>query len=170
MASHQLFILFSVLLLSSCLAFITVSAEEHPVEKRAHVVVEGVVYCQSCQRHGTWSLGGGAKPMASAKVSVICKDHKDRVNFYKVFATNEDGYFYGELDGFKMGHYILDHPLHACVVRLVASPNMSCNYPTNVNYGINGASLRYENKVLFGSDYEAVVYSAGPLAYRPSSC
>ncbi|KAF9596491.1 hypothetical protein IFM89_012222 [Coptis chinensis] len=108
--------------------------------------------------------------LPSAKVSVTCRDHKNRVSLYKVFPTNEKGYFYGQLDGFKMDQHILDHPLHACVVRLLSSSDSNCSNISNINYGIDGAPLRYENKRLFGKKYEAVVYSAGPLAFRPSHC
>ncbi|OVA02771.1 Pollen Ole e 1 allergen/extensin [Macleaya cordata] len=173
MASQQLLSVLSLLLLLS-LAFTFANAVkeatyEEPEEQKVDVVVEGVVYCQACNRIGTWSLTG-AKPIPSANVSVICKDHKDRVNFFKVFATDENGYFYGQLEGFKMDHYILDHPLHSCGVHLVSSPLPHCNKPSNVNYGINGSPFRYENKRLFGKNYEAVVYAAGPLAFRPDQC
>ncbi|OUZ99148.1 Pollen Ole e 1 allergen/extensin [Macleaya cordata] len=172
-AQKLIFLISSLLLLSFAFASVNAiekaSSYEEPEEKVVDVVVEGVVYCQSCDVYGTWSLTG-AKPIPSAKVSVICKDHKSRVSFYKVFATDKNGYFYGQLEGFKMDHYLLDHPLHACGVHLVSSPLSNCNHLTNLNYGINGSPLRYENKRLFGSNYEAVVYSSGPLAFRPAFC
>ena len=179
MASSQLIVLASSLLLLS-LAFPTISANEtvpgnktvpsnKTTEKKTEVVVEGIVYCQSCEHTGTWSLSG-ATPIPSAKVSVICKDHQDRVNFYKVFVTNPNGYFYAELDGFKMGNPLLDHPLQGCQVKLVSSPVENCNLLTNVNHGLYGAPLRYENKRLVGQTYEAVIYAAGPLAFRPAHC
>ncbi|KAD7480236.1 hypothetical protein E3N88_03372 [Mikania micrantha] len=30
--------------------------------------------------------------------------------------------------------------------------------------------LRFENKVLFEKNYEAVIYGIGPLAFRPTNC
>lgn len=132
-------------------------------------VIEGMVYCQSCDSYGSWSLSG-AKPIASAKISVICKDYKKRVKFYKAFETNEFGYFYAELQGYKMGHSYLDHPLQSCYVKLVNSTQEKCNIFSNINYGINGAPLRFEDKVIDRSDYKAVIYTAGPLAFRPSDC
>ncbi|KAL9662966.1 hypothetical protein QQ045_027802 [Rhodiola kirilowii] len=133
------------------------------------VVVEGVVYCQSCKLHGTWNLDG-AIPLHKAKVSVRCKDHKGRVSYYKSVETDAKGYYYAQLTGFKMSHYLLDHPLHACQVKLVASPNKECNILTNINYGINGASLSYNNKAVKGERYEAVIYTAPTLAFRPTKC
>ncbi|KAI4382757.1 hypothetical protein MLD38_008676 [Melastoma candidum] len=134
------------------------------------IVVEGMVYCQNCTHHGSWSLAG-AETIAAAKVSVICRNYKKRVTYYKTFETNPYGYFYGELKGFKMVHPVLDHPLHGCRVKLVSSPLASCEMPSNINYGMDGASLRFEEKRLYGGErYEAVIYAAGPLAFRPASC
>ncbi|CAL0304741.1 unnamed protein product [Lupinus luteus] len=153
-------------------AFPHIKANEnvtHALEKKLEVVVETKVYCQSCEHFGTWSLIG-AKPIASAKVSVTCKNHKGQVSFYKVYETDKSGYLYAPLEGFRLQHYVLDHPLHSCYVKPVLSPLESCSLLSNVNYGLNGAKLRYEDKILRGSRYEAVVYAAGPLAFRPSDC
>lgn len=171
MAISQLQVVASLLVLS--LAYTSISAYEHvpakPVEKHVDVVVEGTVFCQSCQHHGSWSLNG-AKPISKATISVICKDHRKRVSFYKAFETDSHGYFYAKLEGFKMANPFLDHPLHSCRVKLVSSPREDCNFLTNVNYGLNGAPLRYEGKGLAGSTYAAIVYAAGPLAFRPAHC
>lgn len=140
-----------------------------PTQKETEAVVEAMVYCQSCDHFGTWSLTG-AKPIASAKVSVTCKNYKGQVSYYKVFETDKNGYLYAQLEGFKMQHYLLDHPLHSCFAKLVWSPVESCSLLSNVNYALNGTPLRYENKRLHGSNYEAVIYAAGPLAFRPTDC
>uniref|UniRef100_A0A5B7C673 Putative pistil-specific extensin-like protein n=1 Tax=Davidia involucrata TaxID=16924 RepID=A0A5B7C673_DAVIN len=172
MASNQLMIVISVLLLLP-LAFHSVTAvEDAPsktVEKNVDVVVEGMVYCQSCEQLGTWSLAG-AEPISAAKVAFVCKDHRDGVSFYKAIETDAHGYFYAQMEGFKMSHNLLDHPLHSCHVKLVSSPLENCNLLSNVNYGLNGSPLRYDNKRLFGKNYEAVIYAAGPLAFRPAHC
>ncbi|KAI3705016.1 hypothetical protein L1987_75246 [Smallanthus sonchifolius] len=149
----------------------SLTAHEAPAkqDKTATVVVEGKVYCQSCKYYGSWSLTD-AEPIPAAKVSVICKNHKKRVSYYNAFETDKDGYFYAELKEFKMTHYLLDHPLHSCHVKLVSSPLESCNLLSNVNKGINGSPLRFENKVVFGKNYEAIVYGSGPLAFRPNNC
>lgn len=166
MASSRLLItIFSVLFLALALATTVASHKD----KKVVVVVEGVVYCQACERQGSWSLSG-AHTIGGATVSVVCKNHKDRAIYYKVFKADANGYFYAPLEGFKMGHYILDHPLHSCKVKLVASPLESCSLLSNVNYGLYGAPLRFENKVLHDKNYEAVVYSAGPVAFRRNQC
>ncbi|XP_057980098.1 non-classical arabinogalactan protein 30-like [Malania oleifera] len=163
METSKLIIIPFLLLLSLAFPSIATVVEETPM--KTDVVVEGMVYCQSCEHLGSWSLTG-AEPIPAAKVSITCKEHKDRVSFYKVFSTDGNGYFYAQLEGFKM----LDHPLHSCKVKLVSSSLPKCNLSSNVNYGLSGSPLRYENKRLVGKHYEAVVYAAGPLAFRPAHC
>nr|XP_016497491.1 PREDICTED: non-classical arabinogalactan protein 30-like [Nicotiana tabacum] len=170
MASSQLILIVSLLFaLAIPLTTAYKKAPAKPVEKTAQVVVEGMVYCQSCDNYGSWSLSG-AKPIAAAKVSVICKNYMKRVSYYKAFQTDKNGYLFAELDGFKMGHSYLDHPLHSCRVKLVSSPLENCNVFTNVNYGLTGAPLRFLDKTLRRSNYEAVIYAAGPFAFRPAYC
>ncbi|XP_044507848.1 non-classical arabinogalactan protein 30 [Mangifera indica] len=170
MASNNFRIIVSSLLLLS-LVFPSMAGNENTpaVGKTVDVVVEGMVYCQSCKHYGTWSLSE-AEPIASAKVSVVCKNEKDQVSYYKAFQTNDNGYFYAQLAGFKMNNYLVEHPLQSCTVKLVSSPLENCSLLSNVNYGMYGAPLQYEGKRLFGKSYEAVIYAAGPLAFRPSNC
>ncbi|GFP96854.1 proline-rich protein 1 [Phtheirospermum japonicum] len=173
MASSQLIALIPLLFLS--LAIHLTTAHEllpqppKPVDKATDVVVEGTIYCQTCEEQGTWAVNG-AKPIEAATISVICKDHRNRVSYYKACETDKNGYFYAQLKGFKMSHSFLDHPLHSCKVKLVSSPLKTCNLLTNVNYGLYGAPLRYEDKRIVGTNYEAVIYAAGPLAFRPAHC
>lgn len=170
MATNNHVIAISSLLLLS-LAFSVVSAYENmpATGKKVDVVVEGVVYCQSCKSSGTWSLSE-AEPIPLARVSVICKNHHNQVSYYKAFETDGNGYFYAQLEGFKMNHYLLEHPLQACKVKLVSSPLENCSSLSNVNYGMDGAPLRFENKKLMGKNYEAVIYGSGPLAFQPAQC
>ena len=173
MVSRQLIVVISTLLLLP-LAFPSVAANEYapakPVEKKVDVVVEGIVYCQSCDQFGTWSLTG-SEPIPSAKVSVVCKNHRGQVSYYKAFEADSKGYFYAQLEGFQMSHDLLDHPLQSCKVKLVSSPNENCSLLSNVNYGMYGSPLRFKDKVLKGGRYyEAVIYTAGPLAFRPNHC
>ncbi|KAK6156099.1 hypothetical protein DH2020_010347 [Rehmannia glutinosa] len=123
-----------------------------PVEKFKDVVVEGVVLCQSCEQFGTPDHLDGAKPIEAATT----------------FETDKNGYFYGELKDLKISS--LEQPLRSCKVKLVSSPLSTCNLLTNVHNGLNGAPLRYEDKKITGTNYEAVVYAAGPLAFAPANC
>ncbi|KAJ8769453.1 hypothetical protein K2173_002943 [Erythroxylum novogranatense] len=160
-------------LLLVCVTFLCASAYEsnsvEPAEMKVDAVVEGMVYCQSCEHYGSWSLTD-AEPIPSAKVSVICKNYQKQVTYYKAFETDTKGYFYAQLDGYKFSNNLLDHPLQSCYVKPVSSPIANCSLLTNINYGLDGAPLRYEDKILRGSYYEAVIYAAGPLAFRPAYC
>ncbi|KAL7612538.1 non-classical arabinogalactan protein 30 [Lactuca sativa] len=183
MANNQMIITILILLQ---LAFLKANTTTHEVATRyrddprddypprddintARVVVEGKVYCERCKYGGPWSLSG-AQPIEAARVSVICKNYKRRLSYYKTYSTDHDGYFYAELKGFRMSHYLLDHPLQSCRVKLVSSPLDHCNLISNVNNGVGGSPLRFENKVLFRRNTETVIYAAGPLAFRPNDC
>ncbi|KAJ8764117.1 hypothetical protein K2173_005023 [Erythroxylum novogranatense] len=161
------------LLLFSLVLFTVAAYESEPTKAvaadKVDVVVEGMVYCQSCKYYGSWSLTG-AEPIPSAKVSVICKNHQKQVTYYNAFQTDGNGYFYAQLDGYKMNNNLLDHPLQSCHVKPVSSRTVNCSLLTNINYGLDGAPLRYQNKILHGTHYQAVIYAAGPLAFRPASC
>ncbi|XP_074266459.1 non-classical arabinogalactan protein 30 [Silene latifolia] len=176
MAKTKNFLLISSVLLVA-LVFPYVAASDYsvssppakPYDKKNDVIVEGIVYCQSCDYSGTWSLED-AEPISGATISVICRKNSGRINYYKAFTTSEEGYFYAKLDGFAMRDPLLDHPLQACAVKLVDSPLETCDVFTNINYGIKGASLRYEKKSFVTENYQTVIYSAGPLAFRPENC
>ncbi|XP_050387461.1 non-classical arabinogalactan protein 30-like [Argentina anserina] len=165
MASKKLILVASSFLLIA-LAF-SPSANAHPAKPEVHVVVEGMVYCQSCDYRG-WSLTG-AKPLPLAKVSIVCKNNIGQVGYYKTFQANANGYVYAELEGNKMNR-ALDYPLLNCRVKLVSSPLQKCNLATNVNFGLDGAPLRSEGKSYTSPNYKAVIYAAGPFAFRPAHC
>ncbi|XVE69464.1 hypothetical protein DITRI_Ditri09bG0154400 [Diplodiscus trichospermus] len=166
--SHLAFIISSLLLLPLAFASIAAYGDISP-EKKSKVAVEGMVYCQSCDNYGSWSLSK-AEPIASATVSVICKNNKDQVSFYKAFETDGKGYFFAELEGLQMSNSLSDHPILSCRVKLVSSPLEKCNLLSNVNYGLYGSPLRYERKKLYRKDYEVEIFAAGPLAFRPAHC
>ncbi|KAL1825233.1 hypothetical protein DCAR_0313367 [Daucus carota subsp. sativus] len=173
--NFKLSFILSLVLLVSALAFSTAAEAEgsKAPKKNINVVVEGMVYCQSCKQIGSWKVSHN-NPIYDASVSVFCRgDDNGGVNYYKTFNTNTEGYFYAELKGFKISEDSLDVPINSCYVRVVSSPNVYCNYPTNVDYGFSGlgSPLKYENKTISYKDrYKAVVYAAGPLAFRPVDC
>lgn len=111
MATQQLSLFSPLLLMLLLLPFAADGSNEasHEIKKTIDVVVEGVVYCQSCDHAGTMSLIG-ATPIEFGRVGVSCKDHKGRVSFYKVFTTDAYGYFYVPLQDFKMSTTIWTTP------------------------------------------------------------
>ncbi|XP_008794296.1 non-classical arabinogalactan protein 30 [Phoenix dactylifera] len=169
MATRYLPLLLLLLLLPASLFSFAVGIPYQAPEKTEEkvVVMEGIVYCQNCTHVGSWSLAG-AKPLPSAKVSISCKDHKNRVSFYKAVQANGEGFFYAPLAGLK--DYHVKRPTDACLVRLLSSPDARCNVLTNVNYGIEGARLQGKNKRITTGGYNAEIYAAGPLAFRPAHC
>ncbi|RWW06471.1 hypothetical protein BHE74_00037229 [Ensete ventricosum] len=159
---------FSFLLLFLALAVGNTSLFPCAAADGTRKAVEGMVYCQKCKYVGSWNLDG-ARPLPSAKVSIICKDHKHRVIFYDSAEADKNGYFYKLLDGTHLRSATFD-PVTACTVRLLASPDANCNRLTNVNYGIQGAKLRDENKTYSDEHCETKLYAAGPLAFKPVHC
>jgi Pollen protein Ole e 1 like len=133
------------------------------------VVIEGVVLCQDCSSRGTWSLLN-SKPIKGAKVSVTCRDRKNRpVGFYAV-ETDDNGYFYCPFDVDRMDDYFDSDPTRACFVRLLSSPDKGCNALTNINWGIIGAPVNFAGKLFTSPDYTTVVLETGALAFRPGWC
>jgi hypothetical protein len=139
-------------------------------DKRIRLRVEGLVMCQSCAKRGWQSLDGAA-PLEGAKVTVTCRDRKNRVIAWRKAAADENGYFLAKFGVERLGDYYMGDPSKACFVRLLASPDAKCNGITNINGGMVGAQLHDEGKRWTGGEgYENVVYAAGPLAFKPSKC
>ncbi|KAG6501953.1 hypothetical protein ZIOFF_041837 [Zingiber officinale] len=157
---------FFLLLLALAVAAVTASSSTYNSTKKVVAVAEGLVYCQKCKYAGTWNLHG-ARPLAGAKVTITCRTPHRRVVFHRAVSTDRNGYFYSSFEGGRGGHF---DPVKACVVRLLASREATCNKLTNVNYGIEGAAVRCENKTFAGREYVKDFYAAGPLAFRPVRC
>lgn len=61
--------------------------------------------------------------------------------------------------------------VHKCRVTLLASKSPKCNHPTNLHYGVKGATLLPTPKAPIGSKVPTLpydVYTVGPFAYEPS--
>lgn len=147
-------------------------AQGHDDEKKKLVVVrvEGVVLCQSCAKRGSQSLAGAA-PLPGAKVTVTCRDWKNRVMAYRRAVADSNGYFHAEFGVQPADKYWKANPRGACFVRLLSSPDAECNVVTNILGGMEGAPLRDEGKRWTdGRGFRNVVYAAGPLAFRPRKC
>ncbi|KAK9123263.1 hypothetical protein Sjap_012865 [Stephania japonica] len=108
--------------------------------------------------------GEGAERFLEQAESVTCNDQTD------YFSTDSNGHFYAEIAGYKVSEENLNKPLQTCHVRLDSSPLTNCDQQTDINNGIDGASLRSENKRISSEHYQAVIYAAGPVAFRPAQC
>ncbi|CAO2208898.1 unnamed protein product [Urochloa humidicola] len=139
-------------------------------KKLVVVRVEGLVLCQSCAKCGSQSLDGAA-PLPGARVTVTCRDRKNRVMAWRAPAADYNGYFHAEFGVERAGDFRGEDPREACFVRLLSSPDAKCNGVTNINGGMEGARLRDEGKRWAdGRGIENVVYAAGPLAFKPGMC
>uniref|UniRef100_A0ACD5VCE4 Uncharacterized protein n=1 Tax=Avena sativa TaxID=4498 RepID=A0ACD5VCE4_AVESA len=148
------------------------SVSSHPHSggggKKLAVKVEGMVYRQGCAHRNTWRLDGAA-PLPGARVTVTCRDRKNRVMAWRAAKADRNGYFLADFgEGPPAAAYFRGDPAKACFVRLLASPDRKCDDLTTVNHGIAGAPLRHEGKGSPAQGY--VVYAAGPLAFRPRKC
>ncbi|KAL4189646.1 hypothetical protein AMTRI_Chr08g166380 [Amborella trichopoda] len=165
-AMRPSYIALTLCLIVSTLCGLSVSSPLLTTEKvkaeEPVVVVEGMVYCQSCELKGTHSLAE-AKPIAGAKVGVACKDEKGRVKWYQAHKTDSYGYFYASVIGFAPS---MD-ALSSCTAYLLSSPDPECNLLTNINGGFEGSPLRYKGNLKAG---KVLLYATGPLAFRPARC
>ncbi|OEL14134.1 hypothetical protein BAE44_0024844 [Dichanthelium oligosanthes] len=140
------------------------------MKKLVVVRVEGLVLCQSCAHRGSPSLDGAA-PLPGARVTVTCRDRKNRVMAWRSPAADYNGYFHAEFGVQRADAYFMGDPRKACFVRLLSSPNAKCNGVTNINGGMEGARLRDEGKRWTDQrGFENAVYAAAPLAFKPGMC
>ncbi|EOY28217.1 hypothetical protein QUC31_012916 [Theobroma cacao] len=130
----------------------------YPKPSRSLVAVQGVVYCKSCKYAGVDTLLG-AKPIFGAIVKLTCKNTK-----YKQVVqakTDKNGYFFLEAP-----KSITSFGAHKCTVSLVSSPLASCSKPSNLNNGLQGATLKPE-KPFIANKLPFILYSVGPFAFEP---
>ncbi|KFK38341.1 hypothetical protein AALP_AA3G101500 [Arabis alpina] len=100
--------------------------------------VTGKVLCQDCSlSYEQWI--SGSVPIKEAVVSVTCMDERRRVRYYGSDKTDERGQF--DLIVNKTLYGGKDLKPQLCNVRLVSSPDQSCNIPTNFGDGQTGVKL-----------------------------
>ncbi|XP_031486843.1 non-classical arabinogalactan protein 30 [Nymphaea colorata] len=168
-ATKKLSLLLALVSLSAALLQLASCNEEQDAAES--IVVQGMIYCQSCKCRGTRSLAS-AIPLPGAKVSIQCRDHKGRVGFYMVLTADKGGYAIGELKGpffQKIAHHNMK-PGASCTARLIYSPKPDCAVVSNmVNSGMDGCHLQYSKTISY-KGHKADLYDFGPLAFRPANC
>ncbi|XP_030968001.1 non-classical arabinogalactan protein 31-like [Quercus lobata] len=125
---------------------------------RSFVAVQGVVYCKSCKYAGSDTLLG-ASPIDGAVVKFQCNNTKYPV--IQTAKTDKNGYFF-----ITAPKTITSFGAHKCKVFIVSSPLASCNKPTDLHYGLQGASLRPE-KPYMADKLPFILYTVGPFAFDP---
>ncbi|GAB2300642.1 hypothetical protein Dimus_034677 [Dionaea muscipula] len=128
--------------------------------KVVHVV--GKVLCQDCTK--TWKDWiNGAKPIKGCKVSVTCLDDRKRVSLYNSDETDAEGEFNMMINNEAYGKKLNPED---CLVRLVSSPDPTCNIATNFGSGNTGVRLVHPNVRYRG----LVKYFLGPFYYTTNMC
>ncbi|XP_059462680.1 non-classical arabinogalactan protein 31 [Corylus avellana] len=124
--------------------------------------VGGKVLCQDCtQGWHEWVHGG--KPIKGCKVSITCMDERSRVVYYASDLTDELGQF-----DIAVNKYVHGKELKAklCSVRLVSSPEPTCNILTNFAGGRRGVKLNQPTLVY----RDVIKYMLGPFYFTNPLC
>ncbi|XP_015898599.3 uncharacterized protein LOC107432058 [Ziziphus jujuba] len=126
--------------------------------------VGGRVLCQDCtQEWNKWAYGG--KPIKGCKVSAICMDERRRIVHYASDTTDELGEFQLIIDKLVNGKQI---KTELCSVRLVSSPDPTCNVFTNFGNGVSGVKLFRQLATAFNDNF--IKYSLNPFYFTTPMC
>ncbi|GJX48597.1 non-classical arabinogalactan protein 31-like protein [Tanacetum coccineum] len=130
---------------------------------RKQVAVRGMVYCKACKYRGIDTLTS-ATPLQGAVVLLTCNNTKYPLRVKSI--TDKNGFFF-----IMAPKTVTTFGVHKCHVTLLASKNPKCNHPTNLHYGVKGATLLPTPKAPIGSKLPTLpfdVYTVGPFAYEAS--
>ncbi|KAJ8754046.1 hypothetical protein K2173_001944 [Erythroxylum novogranatense] len=129
--------------------------------------VGGKVMCQDCTKnYNAWI--NGDRPIKGCRVSLTCMDEGGRVIYYGSDETNEQGQFEMTLSKVLNGKELKEK---LCSVRLVSSPNPTCNVLTDFAGGKSGVKLRgpslvYRDLIKY---VLAPFYFTSPICDRPDT-
>ncbi|KAL8154342.1 hypothetical protein V2J09_012102 [Rumex salicifolius] len=124
--------------------------------------VGGKVLCQDCtQSWNDWV--NGARPIKGSRVSVTCLDERKRVFYYGSDETDTEGQFEMTIERDVYGKKL---DPRKCLVRIVSSPDASCNVATNFGGGKKGVWLKQANVRYMGM----VKYLLSPFYYTNPMC
>ncbi|EOA28966.1 hypothetical protein CARUB_v10025218mg [Capsella rubella] len=120
------------------------------------MAIEGLILCKS---------GYKTYPIQGAKVKVVCPivDSYGKL-VAKVtissYPTDLKGYFYFIAYGLSLKV----KNINSCKVKLESSPLSTCKTPTNVNKGVTGAPLSFDNSNFLSHD-NLILYTLEPLYF-----
>ncbi|CAA7060021.1 unnamed protein product [Microthlaspi erraticum] len=155
-----LVLLLETLFLVSYVSQIATTAADNDVDV---IHVAGKVMCQDCTlNYDKWI--NGSEPIKGAVVSITCMDERRRVRYYGSDKTDERGQFDLIVNNVLYGGKELKPRL--CKVRLVSSPDQSCDIPTNFGDGQTGVDLVRPFMVF----QDLVKYVVGPFYYTTPMC
>ncbi|CAH2054282.1 unnamed protein product [Thlaspi arvense] len=155
-----LFLLIEILFLVNYVSQIATTAADNDADV---IHVAGKVMCQDCTlNYQNWI--NGSEPIKDAVVSITCMDERERVRYYGSDKTDERGQFDLIVNKVLYGGKSLK--AHLCIVRLVSSPDQSCDIPTNFGHGQSGVKLVQPFMVF----KDLVKFVVGPFYYTTPMC
>ncbi|KMT02037.1 hypothetical protein BVRB_9g207700 [Beta vulgaris subsp. vulgaris] len=140
----------------------TLKTTEATLDESKVMHVSGKVKCQDCSQ-GWNQWVEGAKPIKGCRVSITCLDEHKGLAYYGSDATDDDGQFNMMVDKSVHGKKISPKD---CLVRLVSSPDPSCNIATDFAGGKKGVKLRQASVSYRGM----TKYVVGPFYYTTPTC
>ncbi|TXG58390.1 hypothetical protein EZV62_016219 [Acer yangbiense] len=163
MAAMMMTVLVAATILIGCtnLAVVMATYGDHnaPV---GSIHVSGEVWCQDCFKPYN-KFSQGDKPLKGVKVSLTCMDERSRVMYYNSDFTDEEGYYEMEVEKYVYGKEL---KAKLCKIRLVSSPDPTCNVITNFAGGKSGVKLWRPTEV-FG---DTVKYKSGRFFFTTPMC
>ncbi|CAL9038209.1 unnamed protein product [Musa banksii] len=144
-------------------ALLTLGAVE---ARRGHddvkvVHYDGKVLCQDCSKG--WNEWTKGKPVKGAKVAVTCLDSRRRAVCHTSDTTDDKGEFDLVVSKFVYGKAVRPED---CTVRLVSSPDPTCNVMTDFGGGKCGVRPHHPSVVHRGM----LKYTVGPFYFTSPSC
>ncbi|KAF2307475.1 hypothetical protein GH714_028979 [Hevea brasiliensis] len=124
--------------------------------------VGGKVMCQDCYKgYNEWV--NGDRPIKGCKVSLTCMDERRRVMYYNSDVTDKLGQFDMTVNKYINGKVLKEK---LCSVRLVSSPDPTCNILTDFAGGKSGVKLRQPTLIY----RDMVKYVLGPFYFTSPMC
>ncbi|KAJ4838405.1 hypothetical protein Tsubulata_017435 [Turnera subulata] len=124
--------------------------------------VAGKVLCQDCTKgYNEWI--NGDRPIKGSKVSLTCMDERRRVAYFVSDVTDQKGQFDMSVSKYINGKRLNDK---LCWVRLISSPDPTCNVFTDFGGGKSGVKLMRPTSVY----HDTLKYVLTPLYFTTPMC
>ncbi|KAH7553624.1 hypothetical protein JRO89_XS12G0035100 [Xanthoceras sorbifolium] len=162
MAAVNKVMMIMVMLIAATFLNLAVATTYGDHDQSGSIHVSGEVWCQDCFKP-YYKFVEGDKPIKGVKVSLTCMDERSRVMYYKSDLTDEKGYYEMEVERYVYGKEL---KANLCRVRLVSSPDPTCNVITNFAGGKSGVNLQRLTEV-YG---DTLKYKLGHFFFTTPMC
>ncbi|EEF42850.1 conserved hypothetical protein [Ricinus communis] len=153
---------FSLTLVAAALLLVVCTNLAVAWEGTGVIHVGGKVMCQDCTK-GYHDWVNGDRPIKGCKVSLTCMDERRRVMYYESDITDEEGQFDMTVSKYINGKELKEK---LCSVRLVSSPDQTCNILTDFAGGKSGVKLRRPTLIY----RDMVKYMLQPFYFTTPMC